>query len=172
LVKQILVGTLLFLAAAAAVHPFGAVKRDVSNRALLAGASVDSETAAVLLRSCGSCHSQLTVWPWYSYVAPVSWAIERDVSNARAHMNLSHWDGYTNQERDRYLGAIAAAVRNNQMPPARFTFLHPESRLSPAERERIYLWARGERRRLKKPLEDTSSTTNVRAHDGQIAVFW
>jgi hypothetical protein len=77
-------------------------------------------------------------------------------------MNFSRWDEYTNEERDVFLGAIAAAVRNKQMPSPRFTLLHPESQLSGAERERIYRWARGERRRLKTQVQESSSIANLR----------
>ena len=150
--KRILIGTAVLCIASAGIHPFGAVKREDSNRALLSAARIDAEIMSMLVRSCQTCHSQRTVWPWYSYVAPVSWLIERDVSKARAYMNFSRWEEYTNEEREVYLGAIAAAIRNKQMPPSRFALLHPESRLSTAESERIYLWARGERRRLRTPV--------------------
>ncbi|MBI5081140.1 MAG: heme-binding domain-containing protein [Chloroflexi bacterium] len=36
----------------------------------------DSEqTRALAKRACFDCHSNETVWPWYSNVAPVSWLI-------------------------------------------------------------------------------------------------
>jgi hypothetical protein len=149
---QIFIAAFVLCVVSASIHPFGAVKHDRNNRVLLSGASLDSETAAIFARSCQSCHSQRTVWPWYSYVPPVLWLVERDVGKARAQMNLSRWEGYTNEERQAYLGEIAAVVRNTQMPPSRFTALHPDARLSAAERERIYTWARRERRRLRPPL--------------------
>ena len=30
------------------------------------------QTEALFTRACGDCHSNKTTWPWYSYVAPVS----------------------------------------------------------------------------------------------------
>src|SRR5580704_2019666 len=77
-----------------------------------------------------NCHSERTTWPWYSYVAPVSWLIESDVSKARGHMNLSVWDQYTVEKREELPGELAAAVRSRQMPPPRYTLMHSSSTLS------------------------------------------
>lgn len=48
--------------------------------------------------SCNNCHSNGTIWPWYSYVAPASWIIAHDVHQARGKMNFSEWGGLQRQE--------------------------------------------------------------------------
>src|SRR5258708_17595511 len=130
-------------------HPFGAAKIPASSKPLLGGAPVDSGVMQIVERSCQSCHSEKTEWPWYSYVAPMSWLIEKDVNQARSHMNLSHWDEYTMEKQQEILAELSAVVRNRQMPLPRYTRLHPEARLSDSEIDRIYRWARAERVRLK-----------------------
>ena len=50
------------------------------------------EVVSVLRRACYDCHSNETVWPWYSRVAPVSWVIGRDVHEGRAALNFSTWN--------------------------------------------------------------------------------
>ena len=139
------------------VHPFGAVKAHTSANPLLAGAVVDSETVQIMERSCQNCHSEKTDWPWYSYVAPVSWLVESDVHRARSHMNLSGWDQYSLKEKQDHLTELAAAVRSRQMPPPRYTLMHRSAKLSQPELDRIYLWARGERRRLKSSAAAATS---------------
>ncbi len=145
-----LVAALMVLGVASLlVHPFGAVRAHAPIGPLLTSAVVDAETVRILQRSCQNCHSQNTDWPWYSYVAPVSWLIEKDVHQARSHMNLSGWGQYSLDEKQDLLADLAAAVRSRQMPPPRYTLMHRSAKLSEPERERIYQWARGERRRLK-----------------------
>ena len=146
---SLVAGVIILGLASLLVHPFGAVKAHTSANLLLAGAVVDSETVQILERSCQNCHSEKTDWPWYSYVAPVSWLVENDVHKARSHMNLSGWDQYSLEEKQDRLAEVAAAVRSRQMPPPRYTLMHRNARLSQPEQERIYQWARGERRRLK-----------------------
>jgi hypothetical protein len=146
---SLVAGVIVLGLASLLVHPFGAVKAHTSANLLLAGALVDSETVQIMERSCQNCHSEKTDWPWYSYVAPVSWLVENDVHKARSHMNLSGWDQYSLEEKQDRLGEVAAAVRSRQMPPPRYTLMHRNAKLSEQELDRIYQWARGERRRLK-----------------------
>ena len=135
--------------ASALVHPSGPVKTAKSDTPLLAGAELDPKVFEVIQRACQNCHSEKTVWPWYSHIAPMSWLVEGDVSQARSHMNLSHWSEYTVEEQQDLLARIGSAVRRREMPPARYTMIHPDGKLSPTERENVYRWAHAERRRLK-----------------------
>ena len=146
-------GALSLCLLGAFAHPFGQVKRVSNAGPLLAGADIDSHMEALLERSCQNCHSERTTWPWYSYVPPASWMIERDVRDARLHMNFSQWGAYSAERREAMLGIVAAAVRNQQMPPGRYTALHPGAVLSNSEREEIYRWARGERRRMARAVD-------------------
>jgi cytochrome c len=130
-------------------HPFGEVKKPTSGKPLLAGATVDPAVVQIVERSCRSCHTDKTEWPWYSYVAPMSWLIEKDVSQGRSHMNLSHWDEYTSEHQQEILGELSAVVRSRQMPLPRYRMLHSEAKLSDSEIDQIYRWARAERSRLK-----------------------
>jgi cytochrome c len=64
-------------------------------------------------------------------------------------MNLSAWEEYSLDKRQQLLSELAAAVRSRQMPPPQYTLMHRNAKLSQPELDRIYVWARGERRRLK-----------------------
>jgi hypothetical protein len=131
------------------VHPFGVVKTSDSGAPLFGGAQMPSSVAAVLERSCQNCHSERTVWPWYSYIPPISWTIENDVYQARTHMNISRWQDYTTEQQVELLSKLAAEVRNHQMPMPRYLSLHPEARLSESDIHQLYNWSRTERRRLR-----------------------
>src|SRR5437588_9274736 len=49
------------------------------------------EVASILDRSCRDCHSNKTVWPWYTQVAPISWWLSSHVNEGRQSLNLSEW---------------------------------------------------------------------------------
>jgi mono/diheme cytochrome c family protein len=49
-------------------------------------------TRELIHRACFDCHSNESVWPWYSNVAPVSWLVQRDVNEGRSHLNFTEWD--------------------------------------------------------------------------------
>ena len=152
MLKKLLIATGAAAIAAAGgslIHPFGAINGAGNNQAILREARIDGGTLAVIQRACQNCHSQLTEWPWYSHVAPVSWLLARDVQQARLHMNLSQWQDYSTEDRLRLLSEIGGAVRNGAMPVERYVLLHPEARLSDMERQQIYHWTRTERSRLR-----------------------
>jgi hypothetical protein len=107
------------------------------------------EVRALARRSCYDCHSNETKWPWYSHVAPVSWLIERDVRAGRDHLNLSRWQDYSLQQKEKLLADIASVVKNHEMPLPQYTLLHRDAKLSDAETDIMYRWARTERRKLK-----------------------
>jgi hypothetical protein len=146
--KKILIATSVAAVVAVGgsmIHPFGALGNPGSNQTIFREARIDPETLTIVQRACQNCHSQQTEWPWYSHVAPISWLIARDVQQARLHMDLSRWQDYSTDDRLRLLSEIGSAVRNRQMPVPRYLWLHPEARLTDAERQQLYRWTRTER---------------------------
>ena len=126
----------------------GPVKSPGAGSSILLGAQVPPDVLATLQRSCQDCHSEATRYPWYSYVAPVSWLIQNDVSSGREHLNLSQWNRYSMLRRQRCLSEIANQVRDGEMPPSIYTLMHPHARLSATDVNTIFHWTQAERSRL------------------------
>jgi mono/diheme cytochrome c family protein len=91
-----------------------------------------SQSRELFFRVCKDCHSNQTEWPWYSFVAPVSWLVQRDVDEGRSHFNVSEWGRSENHGDE-----AAEKVREGEMPPWFYLPLHPEAQLSDAEREAL-----------------------------------
>ena len=47
------------------------------------------QTEALARQACMDCHSNETIWPWYAYVAPVSWLVYYDVQRGHSELNFS-----------------------------------------------------------------------------------
>jgi hypothetical protein len=146
------------------VHPFGAPKQFQAQVASIDDLKLPAEITSIFKRSCMDCHSSQTTWPWYSYVAPVSWLVERDVRRGRDHMNFSEWQQYTLQQRQKLLADVASAVKNGEMPLRQYTLIHRQAKLTDAERDLVYQWARGERRRLRAKSQSPVSQ-DINTHD-------
>jgi len=101
-----------------------------------------AEVQALLRRACFDCHSNETQWPWYSSIAPVSLLIARDVKNGRKEVNFSAWEKYDNRRKARKLQEIAKEVSKGDMPLFYYLPLHPEAKLTAAERDLIVKWAK------------------------------
>jgi len=100
----------------------------------------DSQVVALLKRSCGDCHSNDTVWPWYARISPVSYLVVRDVTRGRRHLNFSAVASLS----DHQMGEIYDVINLREMPPKAYTFMHPEAKLSPADSDLLKKWALGE----------------------------
>ncbi|MDG2332679.1 MAG: heme-binding domain-containing protein [Myxococcota bacterium] len=114
---------------------------DRENPPVEAEITAPEDVRAVLQRACYDCHSNESVWPWYGYIAPVSWLVEYDIEEAREHMNFSTWNRYDAEDQIDMVEEIWEEVEEGEMPPFFYTPLHPEARLTPREHALIQVWA-------------------------------
>lgn len=96
----------------------------------------------ILRRACFDCHSNETAWPWYSRVAPASWIVARDTRQGREHLNFSTWNRLDPEERIHLLEDVWEEVDAGDMPMAIYLPLHPEARLTEADKAAIEAWVR------------------------------
>lgn len=106
-----------------------------------------AEVDAILRRACYDCHSNETVWPWYSRVAPVSWLVAHDTNEGREHLNFSTWNRLSIPEQHEALDELWEEVESGGMPLPIYLPLHPEARLSDADKAAIQAWVRVSTRR-------------------------
>jgi hypothetical protein len=90
------------------------------------------QTRGMVADACFDCHSNQTSWPWYSYLAPVSWLVQHDVDSGRQKLNFSEWDRARQETRE-----IVEKVQESEMPPSYYGWLHPKARLSSSERQAL-----------------------------------
>jgi hypothetical protein len=95
----------------------------------------DSETTEELTRrACFDCHSNQTRWPWYSSFAPFSWLVQHHVDEGRSELNFTEFDKPQKEAHE-----AAEMVEEGKMPKKSYLLLHPEARLSDAERRVLAL---------------------------------
>ena len=120
-------GVIVLVAVGMQLIPYG---RNHTNPPVLTEPQWDSpRTRELFTRACADCHSNETVWPWYSNIAPVSWLAQRDVDEGREKFNISTGSGEADE--------AAEKVVEGEMPPAQYTWLHPEANLTTSERQEL-----------------------------------
>lgn len=139
--KRAAVVCVVLLAAVQLVRPARSNPPIDPTRTIQAHAATASGLGAILERSCNECHSNATVWPWYSKVAPLSWLMSRAVAEGRAAVNFSDWGGYSLTEQRTLLASSCQAASKGKMPGA-WTLVHPDARLSSHDIETICAAAR------------------------------
>lgn len=109
------------------------VSVDRSNPSVETEFSAPPEVRAVLRRACYDCHSNETMWPWYSKVAPVSWFVADHIKDARSDLNFSTWNRYADADRVKKLTKLRKEVEKGKMPLTSYLLIHWNARLSPAD---------------------------------------
>jgi Haem-binding domain len=115
---------------------------DYTNPPVEGDIAAPPEVASILRRACYDCHSNETTWPWYSQLAPVSWLVARDVTQGRRELNFSMWQGYPAKRKAKKLEEIASEVQEGEMPMAIYVPLHPQAKLSDADKAALVSWAK------------------------------
>lgn len=103
------------------------------------------EVAAILKSACYDCHSNQTVYPWYSNLAPASFYLADHVDNGKRHLNFSAWDAYSTKRKDHKLDELIEEVEADEMPLESYTLIHSEAMLDVAQTEALVNWAKAAR---------------------------
>jgi mono/diheme cytochrome c family protein len=112
------------------IIPYG---RNHTNPPVVSEPKWDSpRTKELAQRACFDCHSNETVWPWYSNIAPGSWLIYRDVVEGRSRLNFSDWNNSSGRA-----GEAPGIVMEGEMPPLQYLLIHKNANLTTAEREEL-----------------------------------
>jgi uncharacterized membrane protein len=94
----------------------------------------------VLKQSCYDCHSNETVWPWYSKIAPVSWLVAHDVKEAREEINFSIWNRYSKRQQSRKMREMLEQIDKGEMPLPNYVWQHPKARLTAEDKTILRDW--------------------------------
>ena len=115
----------------------------------LAATNAPPAAITTLLRTaCYDCHSYETRWPLYARIAPASWIVVRDVNEGRRNFNFSEWPAEAARAAKK-LDRINEVLDYRQMPPKKYTLLHPEARLTDGQRKQLLDWTDAEAARLR-----------------------
>ncbi len=85
-------------------------------------------------QACFQCHSNLVEYPWYSDIAPMSWAVQSHINGGRSEVNYSEFATDPGNADE-----TIEVLQDGSMPPAYFTRFgrNPEAILSDAELKQL-----------------------------------
>jgi hypothetical protein len=98
----------------------------------------------IFKNSCYDCHSYDTKWPFYSYIAPVSWLISGDVTEGRDHINFSIWEQYSMRSKNNRKAGIWEEVSKDEMPLPIYVFMHNNSKLNDQQKQILKEWSQSQ----------------------------
>ena len=146
--KVFIIVIIVLFAIAQFVRPDRTLPAIDSEQTLGATATVPDDVNAILSRSCNDCHSNETVYPWYSNVSPASWFLQDHINEGRSELNFSLWGTYAESRKARKLDEICENAKSREMPLPSYLWIHRDARLSDDEIARLCRWTEQARSEL------------------------
>jgi hypothetical protein len=94
----------------------------------------------ILKIACYDCHSNNTNYPWYAYIQPARWFMERHIKEGKANLNFSEFGNYSLRKQANKIDRMAKQIKNNEMPLASYTMIHRNAILSASQKATIINW--------------------------------
>jgi hypothetical protein len=127
-----IIGILIGLFVLIQLIPYG---RNHTNPPVISEPAWDTpQTKQLVETACYDCHSNRTIWPWYSNIAPVSWLVYSDVQEGRSRFDfneLQTGDGAA------MVGDMVEKIQSGRMPPIQFTIIHKNAVYSAEQKQQL-----------------------------------
>jgi hypothetical protein len=112
---------------------------------------VPNDVKMILEVACNDCHSNKTVYPWYSNIQPVAWMLDEHVVDGKKHLNFSTFTKMPIAVQNHKLEEVAEEVEKKEMPLESYTYfgLHKGANLTAEQRTLIINWVKTQMDSLK-----------------------
>jgi hypothetical protein len=104
---------------------------------------VPDDVKVILKKACDDCHSNNTVYPWYSKIQPVDWWLNDHIVEGKKHFNMDElgkapiWRHYDKMK------DVIDEVKEGNMPLDSYTWIHKDAILTADEKAKLTTWANG-----------------------------
>ena len=106
----------------------------------------------ILRTSCYDCHSNNTYYPWYSYIQPARFFMERHIKEGKEELNFNEFGNYSKRRQNSKLKAISKEIESNEMPLSSYTLIHKNAILTASQKKKVLDWI--------NKIEDSISSQN------------
>ncbi|MEO6051246.1 MAG: heme-binding domain-containing protein [Pyrinomonadaceae bacterium] len=149
--KIVKVFCVAILAGLVVIQFFGIDKTNppvVQGETLESAVSVSPDASQIMVRSCNDCHTNTTIFPWYTYVQPVGWFMKNHIDDGRRKLNFSVFNTYPVKKKAKKLEEICEQVESKEMPLPSYLWIHRPAVLSESEAKALCDWAKQEKDKI------------------------
>lgn len=90
--------------------------------------------------ACLDCHSDNTKYVWYHNIAPVSWMVNKHITDGKKELNLSEWKTLDDYDKIKVLEDIRQEIERGTMPLKPYVLMHPEAKLDEETKKAMFAW--------------------------------
>lgn len=104
--------------------------------------------ASVIKTSCYDCHSNETVYPWYTKIQPGGWFLKGHIDEGREELNFSEFTDYELKRQDHKLEECIEYIEKDEMPLGSYTLLHRKAKLTDEQKKNVIDYFKSVRNKL------------------------
>lgn len=149
MIRKVLIAIAVGLVIIQFFRPEKNLKFSASANAIDLHYAIPKDVAGLLRTSCYDCHSNNTVYPWYSNIQPFAWWLQNHVNEGKRELNFDEFEGYDSKKKKHKLDEVIEMIQEDEMPLASYTLIHRTAVLSPQDKDKLISWARGLQKTLK-----------------------
>lgn len=139
--KKVLLGVLVVFILMQMIRPTKNDSRNDINH-ISTVMPVPNEVQEILKTSCNDCHSNFTVYPWYSEIAPISWYLAQHVNEGKEHLNFSEWTVYNKNQQEHILKDLEEVLETKEMPLKSYLIIHEEAKMTAEQYTVLMNWVK------------------------------
>jgi len=111
--------------------------------------AIPADVQGILKKACNDCHSNNTVYPWYSKIQPVDWWLDHHVQEGKKELNLDDFSQRSLRFQYKKMEEIAEQVKEGEMPLNSYLWIHKDAKLTDDEKNKLINWANAIRDTMK-----------------------
>ncbi|HEU4609684.1 MAG TPA: heme-binding domain-containing protein [Chitinophagaceae bacterium] len=143
MIRKILLVLLIVLVVIQFIKPTPNKTDKASMNNIAAVYTVPGDVQDMLKKACNDCHSNNTVYPWYSKVQPVAWWLQHHINEGKKELNFDEFATYSAKKQHHKLDELIEQVKKGEMPLNSYTWIHKDAVLSDQEKNSLVSWADG-----------------------------
>jgi hypothetical protein len=109
---------------------------------------VSPQIANILETSCYDCHSNNTIYPWYTNIQPVGLWMQDHVNEGKDELNFSEFATYSAKRADHKMEEVVEVLQEDEMPLSSYTLIHGNAKLNDEQKRAVIDWAKGIRAQI------------------------
>lgn len=111
---------------------------------------VPQNVQSILAKACNDCHSNNTVYPWYSNIQPIAWWLNDHIVDGKKHLNFDEYAAYRPRRQYHKMEEVIEQVKEGEMPLESYTIIHKNAVLTQSEKVELTSWAQAVMDSLKR----------------------
>lgn len=138
------------------IRPAKNKSEGISNNDITKVYPVPENVQAILKTSCYDCHSNNTVYPWYSQIQPAAWWLNNHIEEGKRELNFSEFASYRVGRQYRKLNEINEQVKEGEMPLDSYLWIHKDAKLDEQQKLTLANWVTSVRDSIKANYPEDS----------------